>query len=91
MNQIACQFNMGDRVLMLKHADWKEDAAGTVRSSGRIRRNSFGEQYVDHWIEFDAPQADLTDEIHGNFDRRYASSTVAQQFLQVLDSPSPPI
>ena len=78
-------FHFGDRVLMLCHADWKADCTGTVKSPGRIRKGVRGE-YIDYFIEFDEPHADLTDEQHGDFARRYGGSTVAEEFLQPLDS-----
>ena len=78
-------FQVGDRVLMLRHADWKADCTGTVTSPGRIRKGIRGE-YMDYFIQFDEPQADLMDEMNGDFSRRYSGSTVAEEFLQPLDS-----
>ena len=78
-------FQVGDRVLMFCHADWKVDCTGTVTSPGRIRKGIRGE-YIDYSVQFDEPQADLTDEMHGDLARRYSGSTVAEEYLQPLDS-----
>jgi len=78
-------FAVGDRVVMLRHADWKNDALATVKSPGRPRRSSAGTLYIDYWVESDELQADLTDEMHGDLDRRYRASTAAEQFLRRTD------
>jgi hypothetical protein len=77
-------FTIGDRVEMVRHADWKTSATARVMSAGRQRKNSFGRLYVQYSIDFDEPQADLTDEMHGDFERRYTGTTVDQQFLRLL-------
>ncbi|MEO1529088.1 MAG: hypothetical protein AAFX06_27020 [Planctomycetota bacterium] len=69
---------------MIRHADWKASATARVMTAGRQRRNSFGQLYVEYFIDFDEPQADLTDEMHGDLDRRYTGTTVDQQFLRML-------
>jgi hypothetical protein len=74
------KFKPGDRVLVVKHADWKCDLLGTVLGCGRIRRGAHGE-YMDYYVQFDEPQRDLTDEMHGH-DRTYQGSTVAEKFLR---------
>jgi hypothetical protein len=76
-------FKPGDRVLMLKHSDWKADAIGTVASLGKLRLLHDGSTACWYWIVFDEPQRDYTDEIHGD-DRTYKSSTVLERFLRLL-------
>jgi hypothetical protein len=78
------KFRPEDRVLMLRHADWKGDAAGTIISAGRLRALYDGSTDYQYWIEFDEPQRDYTDELHG-MDRTYPSSTVLEQFLRPLE------
>jgi hypothetical protein len=85
--QPVAKFKIGDRVVMRRNADWKNDIIGTVESAGRIRKNSFGEEYIDYFIKFDVEQADLTDEMHGDFDRRYWGSTCPEQYMELLPEP----
>jgi hypothetical protein len=75
------KFKPGDRVLMVQHADWKNDAVGTIISEGRVRTLYDGSTDFCYWIEFDEPQRDLTDEMHGQ-DRTYDSSTVLERYLR---------
>jgi hypothetical protein len=75
----------GVRVLMVRHADWKSDAIGTIVGVPRQRMNSHGDWYDDYIVKFDEPQKDFTDEMNGDHDRSYTSSTVAAQFLRTLD------
>ncbi len=79
------KFSIGDRVLMLRHADWKSDAVGTISAGPHERVNSQGETYFDYWIDFDEPQSDFTDEMNGARDRTYKSSTVAAAYIRPLD------
>jgi hypothetical protein len=79
------KFAVGDRVVMIRHADWKSDAVGTISGGPRERTNAQGTNYLDYWIEFDEPQRDLTDEINGDLDRTYQASTVAEEFLRLID------
>lgn len=69
---------------MRKHADWKQAAVATVVGRGRVRRNCYGNEYVDYFIEFDHPQADYTDEMHGDVHRTYSGTTCAEEFLEPL-------
>jgi hypothetical protein len=78
-------FSIGDRVLMIRHADWKSDAVGTISAGPRERVNWRGETYLDYWIDFDDPQSDYTDEENGDNDRTYKSSTVAGDYIRLLD------
>ncbi len=71
--------SVGDRVLMLRHADWKADACATV-TVGPQERNG----RLEYIIDFDEPQADFTDEMNGLVDRTYKSTTVLAEYLQVL-------
>jgi hypothetical protein len=79
------EFKYGDRVLMVKHADWKNDAVGTIISI-RTRPASLYDGSTDVWysIEFDEPQRDYSDEMNGK-DLQYKSSTVLGRFLRPLD------
>lgn len=70
---------------MLRHADWKSDAVGTISAGPRERVNSRGETYLDYWIDFDEPQRDTTNEMNGDHERSYKSSTVAADYIQPLE------
>jgi hypothetical protein len=78
-------FKPGDRVLMVKHADWKGDATGTVTSPAR-RPITLADGTSDpyYWVAFDEPQRDSTNELNG-VDRTYDSATILARFLQRLD------
>jgi hypothetical protein len=82
--QSEAKYKVGDRVLIKQHSDWKNDIVGTISRDGHIRKNSFGGTYIDYFVTFDIEQADLTDELHGDFDRRYWGSTCAEQYLEPL-------
>jgi len=79
-------FATGDRVRMIQHADWKVDAIGTITSSHPVQRilpdSSIEWEY---WIKFDSPQNDLTDELSGEKERYYKSTTVLERYLVALD------
>jgi hypothetical protein len=79
------EFKHGDRVRMVKHADWKNDAVGTIISV-RTRPATLYDGSTDVWysIEFDELQRDYTDEMNGK-DLHYKSSTVLGRFLRPLD------
>ena len=78
------EFKYGDRVRMLRHADWKNDAVGTIvsiRTSPATLHD--GSTDLLYWIEFDEPQRDYTDELNGmNFE--YKKSVVLGRFLRPL-------
>ena len=78
------EFKYVDRVRMLKHADWKNDAVGTVISI-RTRPATLydGSTDVWYWIEFDELQRDYTDELNGT-DLAYKKSTVLGRFLRPI-------
>jgi hypothetical protein len=60
------EFQRGDRVRMLKHADWKNEAVGTVISLyARPVTLHDGSPDLLYAIEFDEPQRDFTDELNG--------------------------
>lgn len=80
------RFEPGDRVLMLKHGDWMQDASGTISCAGFVRYAARGVEYV---IVFDHPQSDLTDELNGDHLRTYSSSTVQERYLQSLGTKGP--
>jgi len=79
------KFITGERVRMIKHADWKVDAVGTIVSTQPFQRvlpdNST--QWI-YWIEFDIPQYDLTDEVNGDKEWNYNSSIVLERYLVAL-------
>ena len=77
------KFKGGDRVRMLKHGDWKNDATGTIVGDGRVRTFQSGAQTRIYWIKFDEAQRDYTDE-RNNMDFEYDQSNVCEQFLQPL-------
>lgn len=80
------KFVKGDRVRMIQHADWKVDAVGTIVSTHPSRRTLPDRSTeLDYWIEFNSPQYDLTDEINGQTDRSYKSTTVLERYLVALD------
>ncbi len=68
--------------MMIRHADWKSDATGTIVGGPRKRKNSRGEWCDDYTVEFDELQKDFTDPLHGDHERSYTSSTVAASFLR---------
>lgn len=77
------KFRVGDRIFMTKCADWKKGAHGTiVRVRGPIILHD-GSTQVDYEIQFDVPQSDLTDELHG-IDMEYSGTTVLERFLRPL-------
>lgn len=69
---------------MLRHADWKADAVGTI-SAGPFERVGSKGPYLDYWIVFDEPQGDLTDEMNGEWGRTYHSSTVDAVYIRLLN------
>ena len=71
---------------MIKHADWKVDAVGTIVSTHPSKRSLPDNSIeLDYWIEFDSAQYDLTDEMNGEKDRSYKSTTVLERYLEALD------
>lgn len=72
-------------VFVLKHADWRNEAIGTINSL-RARSVTLHDGSPDllYWIEFDEPQRDYTDEMNG-MDLEYKSSQVLGRFLRPLD------
>src|SRR5690349_19658661 len=84
MDEEGGEFRRGDRVLMLKHADWKNDAAGTIISlCARPRRLYDGSTDLEYSIQFDELQQDLTDEANG-VNLTYTGTTVLGRFLRKL-------
>ena len=78
------EFQRGDRVRMLKHADWKNEAVGTVISLyARPVTLHDGSPDLLYAIEFDEPQRDFTDELNG-MDLQYKSSDVLGRFLRPI-------
>lgn len=81
-------FQYGDRVRMIRHGDWKNDAFGMVVSA-RTHPTTLPDGSTDvwYWIEFDEPQRDETDELNGrNLD--YRESTVLGRFLRPASGPT---
>jgi hypothetical protein len=78
------EFKYGDRVRMLRHADWKNDAVGTIISI-RTRPATLYDGSTDVWyiIKFDEAQRDYTDEMNG-MDLQYKESSVLGRFLRPL-------
>lgn len=83
LSERNARFSDGDRVRMVRHADWKQDATGTIAGHGRIRKGAFA-LYIDCFVAFDTPQLDFTDESNGESIGSYSGSTVAEEFLQQL-------
>ena len=78
------EFRKGDRVRMIKHADWKNDATGTIISIySRLKTLYDGSTDLEYSIEFDELQRDFTDELNG-MDLQYKSSTVLGRFLRPI-------
>jgi hypothetical protein len=76
------EFKRGDRVRMLKHADWKDEAVGTIISLySRPVTLHDGSPDLLYAIEFDEPQRDFTDEMNG-MGLQYKSSDVLGRFLR---------
>lgn len=76
------RFEVGDRVRMVKHADWKAAATGTIVGPGRVREGQ--PDLVWYAVQFDEPQRDLTDERLGDASRSYTSATVTEPYLEPL-------
>jgi hypothetical protein len=81
---------VGNRVILLRHADWKSATLATVKSPCQQKQNTAGESYRDDYIEFDDPQANRTNETHGEPDSRYRGTTVFEQFLRRVGATQPP-
>jgi hypothetical protein len=77
---VAPKFRIGDRVLMVKHYDWKASCRGTILSEGRPRVIHDGSTCVEYVIRFDEPQSDLTDEAAG-LHMEYQETTVLEEYL----------
>lgn len=77
------KFKPGDRVWMLKHADWNTPAAAAITREGRPYTRSDGYEFIEYVIEFDRPQTDLTDEADGE-PIPYSDSTCMEEFLLPL-------
>lgn len=73
----------GDRVLMVKHSDWKADCRGTIVREGRPRIVGDGSTRVEYLIRFDEPQMDLTDEAAG-LHIEYEETPVLEEYLRPL-------
>jgi hypothetical protein len=79
------KFKRGDRVLMLKHADWKNEATGTIVSVRTVPVTlADGSSDEWYWIEFDELQRDFTDELSG-MNLVYKESTVLGRHLRPLN------
>jgi len=65
---------------MIRHADWKADACATVAVGPRERNGRL--EYV---IDFDEPQADFTDDMNGQTNRTYRSTTVLAEYLESME------
>jgi hypothetical protein len=74
------KFKKGDRVLMLKHADWKSDIVGTIAGFGGLRRLYDGTIDVVYGMDFDELHTDLTDEANKEY-VEYCGCTVLEQYL----------
>ena len=68
------EFKYGDRVRMLKHADWKNEAVGTIISI-RTRPATLYDGSTDVWYNHQVRrgQRDYTDEMNG-MDLQYKGS-----------------
>ena len=86
MDEEGGEFRRGDRVLMVKHADWKNDAMGTIISL-RARPCRLHDGSADVWyiIEFDELQRDFTDEANG-MNLAYKNSMVLGRFLRKVSA-----
>ncbi len=73
----------GDRVLMVKHSEWKADCRATIVRKGRPRIIGDGSTRVEYVIKFDEPQTDLTDEAAG-LHIEYEETTVLEESLRPL-------
>jgi hypothetical protein len=78
------RFKRGDRVLMVRHGDWKTEATGTITGGGRPRKLYDGSIDREYWIVFDEPQRDHTDEKNG-VNLAYDESNVLERYLSLLD------
>ncbi len=81
---LAPKLRVGERVLMLKHADWKADCRGMIVREGRPRIIGDGSTRIEYVFRFDEPQTDLTDEAAG-LHIQYEATTVLEEYLRCLD------
>lgn len=86
---VVPRLRKGDRVLMLKHADWKADCRGTIIREGRPCIVGDGSTRVEYLIRFDEPQTDLTDEAAG-LEIHYEGTTVLEEFLRTAGDETTP-
>jgi hypothetical protein len=81
-------YKPGDRVVMLKHSDWKADARATIVSRGRPRTVYDGTIHMEYFSKFEEHQTDLTDESAGHF-IEYEGTSVLEEYIRLLDATNP--
>ena len=79
-------FQPGDRVVVMRHADWKRDVAATVVGPcpARTVDLSDGSRCRLYWVEFDEPQRDLADWMQET-GQTFVKCTVQEPFLQPME------
>jgi hypothetical protein len=80
------KFRRGDRVVMLRHAGWKNDVTGTVAEEGQPRELDDGSIDLEYSITIDEAQRDQAEEwnrVDAGHDEAYA----LERFLRPLDAP----
>lgn len=80
---VVPRLRKGDRVLMVKHSDWKADCRSTIIREGRPCIVGDGSTRVEYLIRFDEPQTDLTDKAAG-LHIEYEGTTVLEEYLHPL-------
>lgn len=82
----AKRFKKGDRVLMLRHADWKTDIVGTIAGPPSVPQRLRDETYdVSYGIDFDDLHTDLTDETSERV-IEYSGCAALSRYLRLLDA-----
>lgn len=80
---VVPKYAVGDRVLMLRHYDWKADCPVTIDRPGRPRTIFDGSTRIEYSTKFDVPQTDLTDEAAGRY-VEYEGTIVLEDDLRPL-------
>ena len=85
---VVPKYTVGNRVLMLKHYDWKADYPATIIRPGRACIIYDGSTRVEYSIQFDEPQTDLTVEACGDC-TKFDGTTVLEEWLRPLGDGTP--
>ena len=87
---VVPKLKKGDRVLMLRHADWRGDCRATIVQEGRPRIVGDGSTRVEYYIAFDEPQFELEDTPDETCTGSPETS-VLEDYLRLLDGDVPDV